>query len=565
MISSARSYASAVFMLIALLLPAPAHRVLAADITVDSNCSLTDAIQAAQSDSEVVGCPAGDGADTIHLTGDVTLTAELPQIESEITIEGKGYTISGIKRRRLLTAGRRSALTLRDLTLRNFGSQTGGAIHNSGTLSIENCTLRDNRTFSVDGGAIVNFGRLTVSDSVFSDNIADQSYNQTATGGAIYNGETGGISSELKVVNSIFRGNWAAWSGGAIAIGAGTATIIDSRFERNSADEVGGAIDSEDAVSISVSISGSVFSANAASYGGAIFSQSALSVSDSQFIANTASASGGAIQSQRETNVTDSIFIENMSELSGGAIENDNGVFSISSSYFSGNSSKWGGAISTSDRDWGRTVQLTISDSVFFENFATDSGGALFGDAIQIIARSSFLTNRAGSFAGGLMSFASHLTLIDSSFVGNSAEQLVGGLYVSADETAYLTHLTIVQNTADERGGLVVHHDEDGEQVLELHNSLIAANSGGDCTAQFTVQSNNFIADGSCDPAISGDPKLGKLVVPEDGSPAYYRLLPDSAAIDAADPEHCTATDQTGAARPQGEACDIGAVEFTGE
>ena len=552
---------SIAYLSILLWLVLPAQTVIAADITVDAECSLADAIQAAESDSAISGCPAGDGADTIHLTGDVRLEHELPQVETEITIEGNGYTISGIKRRRLLTASRRSVLTLRDLTLRNFGSQTGGAIHNSGTLSIENCTLRDNRTFSVDGGAILNYGRLTVTDSVFSDNVADQSYNQTASGGAIFNDEIDGLSSELTVINTTFRGNWAAWSGGAIAIGAGTATVIDSQFERNSADEFGGAIDSDDAVSIS----GSVFSANAASYGGAIISQGALSVSDSQFIANTASASGGAIRSQRETNVIDSIFIENTSELSGGAIKNDTGVLSVSSSYFSGNSSKWGGAISSSDRDWGRLVQLIISDSVFFENFATDSGGALFGDAIQIIARSSFLTNRADRFAGAMMSFASHLTLIDSSFVGNLAESSVGGLYVSADESAYLAHLTIVQNSAEKGGGIVVHHDEDADNVLELHNSLIAANAGGDCTAQFTVMSNNLIADGSCDPALSGDPLLGKLVEPEDGSPAYYPLLPNSPAIDAANPEHCTATDQTGTPRPQGDGCDIGAVEFMHE
>jgi Zn-dependent metalloprotease len=40
-------------------------------------------------------------------------------------------------------------------------------------------------------------------------------------------------------------------------------------------------------------------------------------------------------------------------------------------------------------------------------------------------------------------------------------------------------------------------------------------------------------------------------------------LLNGSPAVDAGDPETCLATDQRGIARPQGEACDIGAFEGT--
>ncbi len=554
---------SALSLSVLLLLLSPAQTVFAADITVDSECSLADAIQAAESDSAVGGCAAGNGADIIHLTGDVRLDTELQQIESEITIVGNGYSISGNKRRRFLKVSRRSAMTLRDLTVRDFASRTGGAIHNSGKLDIENCTIRDNETNSRDGGAIFNFGRLTITDSVFLNNKSDRSGDTTASGGAIYNDEIHGIPSEVTVKNSTFRGNWAEWSGGALANRAGTATIIDSVFEHNSADESGGALNSYD----ELSISGSVFSANTAdanraSSGGAIFSQGPLQVSESQFIANIASSSGGAIRSQRKTNVTDSIFIDNASENSGGAIENDNGDFSVSGSYFTGNSSQWGGAISSSDRGKEQLAQLVISDSVFFENYATEAGGALFGGGKLVIARSSFLTNTAEYFAGAMASFASHLTLTDSAFVGNVARVSVGGLYVSAEDTAYLAHLTIANNSADQEGGITVYHDEDADPVFELHNSLIAGNQGGDCVAQLNQNSGNLIADGSCEPALSGDPLLDAIIKPDDGSTAFIPLLPGSPAIDAADPDHCSATDQIGTARPQGDGCDIGAIEF---
>ena len=62
----------------------PTQEVLAAVIRVDEGCSLHDAITAANTDSATGGCPAGAGADTIYLSGDVTLDEELPVIKSVI-------------------------------------------------------------------------------------------------------------------------------------------------------------------------------------------------------------------------------------------------------------------------------------------------------------------------------------------------------------------------------------------------------------------------------------------------------------------------------------------------
>ena len=71
--------------------------------------------------------------------------------------------------------------------------------------------------------------------------------------------------------------------------------------------------------------------------------------------------------------------------------------------------------------------------------------------------------------------------------------------------------------------------------------------------------------DGSCDAEFSGNPMLGDLVEAEDGSPAYFPLLAGSPAIDAANSDFCPETDQIGTERPQGEGCDIGAIEFIPE
>ena len=77
--------------------------VYAADITLSSSCTLADAIIAANSDRAKGDCPAGHGTDTITLVEDITLQAALPAITSDITIEGKDYTISGDNRYRIFT------------------------------------------------------------------------------------------------------------------------------------------------------------------------------------------------------------------------------------------------------------------------------------------------------------------------------------------------------------------------------------------------------------------------------------------------------------------------------
>ncbi len=472
MISSARSYASAVFMFIALLLPAPAHRVLAADITVDSNCSLADAIQAAESDSEVGGCPAGDGADTIHLSGDVTLAAELPQITSDITIAGGGYTISGDNSFRIFYIAD-GALTMNQLTLTNGTADEGGAIKNDGTLMISNSSFSDNAV-ELFGGAIFNDGALRVTDTKFTNNQSQFG------GGAIAN------RGSLDVVNSSYVDNLADFGGGGAISNIGALNITNSSFMENSTDD----------------------------------------------------GSGGAIRNLAgQSNIIDSIFVDNRAEDDGGAIANVGayggpyGELIVTGSTFAGNRAEIGGGGAISSTDYNK---LSIANSSFTNNFANISGGAIvsYGE----------------------------LSVVNSTLTGNSSDGDGGGLFLFSLGTNTFAHLTLTNNTADEGGGIYVRQVD---KAVNLYNSLISGNEGGDCAGkQLSAIVGNFIADGSCDSAISGDPMLGALVESEDGSTAYFPLLPGSPAIDAADPDHCTPTDQTGTARPQGEACDIGAYEF---
>ena len=269
------------------LLNAPAHAV-PSGITVDgTTCTLVDAITAANSDTATGGCAAGNGADTITLQTDVTLTASnnyavnsdngLPVISSEITIEGAGHMISrdaGAPAFRLLLVNLNGNLTLHQTTLSGGNSQqSGGAIHNLGTVTVNNSTFSGNS--ASHGGAIFNsYATVTVSNSTLSDNTA------SFAGGSIYSTS----DSTLTISDSTLSGN-SAEGGGAIYNDNGTVTVSNSTLSGNSA---GGGRGGGISNSSTVSISNSTLSGNTASFGGGIYNSDTLNLARSLISGNSA-------------------------------------------------------------------------------------------------------------------------------------------------------------------------------------------------------------------------------------------------------------------------------------
>ena len=518
-------------ILTAFLLALP---VYAADIRLSSSCSLADAIIAANRDRPEGDCPAGRGTDTIALTRDITLDGGLPKITSSITIEGDGYTISGDNRWRMFYNDG-GALIIHDLAMTK-GRVEGDIIRNAD--GIFKAT-----TANPIGGAIVNWeGTVTISDSSFSGNSAEW-------GGAVFN------FGELSISGSSFSHNSAGW-GGAIN-NRGELSISDSAFNDNSAigyendpdfNARGGAISNIG----ELSMVNSTFSDNSADLaGGAVYNKDGtVSISSSTFIGNSTDGTGGAITNEGELSISDSSFRGNSVSFLGGAIDNDEGTLSISSSIFIYNSADWkGGAI----RNIG---ELSIGNSTFLINLATGSG-AIFNTGELSMVNSEFKDNSAKEY-GGAIGNIGELSIVNSSFSGNSADEFGGSINNRDDGKLSISSSTFSGNSADKGGAIA--NSEYGE--LSIINSIIAGS--GACYSSNKLKQNirNFIRSGSCSPALRGDPMLGALVVPEDGSPAYFPLLAGSPAIDAADDGYCPETDQIGTERPQGAGCDIGAIEY---
>jgi hypothetical protein len=152
-----------------------AQPAAAATITVNgTTCTLANAITAANTDRATGGCPAGSGADTLTLTADVTLSAALPAIASNVTIHGNTPTrfVSGNQAFRVFYV-QSGTVTFKDLTIRN-GQATGG----NGSKGAPG-NGAGGGGLGAGGGIYVNSGNITVENVTFVGNVA-----QGGAGGA---------------------------------------------------------------------------------------------------------------------------------------------------------------------------------------------------------------------------------------------------------------------------------------------------------------------------------------------------------------------------------------------
>ncbi len=230
---------------VALTLPPP---LVPAVIVVNGGCTMTDAIEAANTDSAVGSCTAGSGADIIRLTGDVSLNSAhgggysgLPAVTTEITVEGNGFTVSrtGAQNFRILENTTTGDLRLEDVTLtggyldQGIGdNDAGGAIFNSGVLTIEGSVITGNESFDA-GGGIFNEGTVTLFNSTLSHNTTEED------GGGIYS-DFGAVTT---VIDSEVSHNYSFWNGSGIFAYEGSypdqgISIINSTVSYNEHDGV---------------------------------------------------------------------------------------------------------------------------------------------------------------------------------------------------------------------------------------------------------------------------------------------------------------------------------------
>jgi CSLREA domain-containing protein len=228
-----------------------------------------------------------------------------------------------------------------------------------------------------------------------------------------------------------------------------------------------------------------------------------------------------------------------------------------------------------------RYGNLTLHNSNIVNNISLDYGGGIKNSSTLLIVNSTISGNSAmgqhelgfiGGFGGGIWNFGD-LTAINVTISGNKAlDRLAppvpgsgGGLYVGAGKED-LNHVTIIENTASASSGIflgggafrftmeasIVANNHGGNQC-DMHSSFISLghNIGGDSSCPFSVLSDQLQIDPLLE-SLQNNGGFTETHAPLKGSPAI-----DKISADCPPPNE----DQRGIARPQGVACDIGAVE----
>ena len=446
------------------------------------------------------------------------------------------------------------------------------------------------------GGAIYTLGSTTIDDSRFDMNTAEQS---GGGGGALYTAEAlsvtgsqfngnsadGSFRSGFIIIVPIREGETDAGAGGGAIYARGTAAITNSLFANNTADDSG-------------------------SGGGAIYTVAPIDVVRSTFAQNSAITTtvspsvplgGGAIYANQQfvtvtLTITNSLFDRNQG-VNGGAIYNYNAEVNLQDSAVTNNV-----AVESGGGLYGRTGVVSPVPAVTGLATYNIDGTTIAGNTAQTV-RGGGLYIREGSVANVTNSTISGNSAAGLSGTADDAGN-GGGIYIGALLPNHLTlnNVTVTDNRAAGNGGGIDFNRLVSGDMVTLTNTIVAGNSdvGGypDCydngSAGYTLNlnGNNLFggvsgdvcagAAGATDLSlntlgvtitdtlgaladngglIAGSDLTGTVVV------QTHALLEDSPAVDGGNNSRCEATDQRGVARPidanndRNAVCDIGAFE----
>jgi uncharacterized protein (TIGR03437 family) len=233
-----------------------------------------------------------------------------------------------------------------------------------------------------------------------------------------------------------------------------------------------------------------------------------------------------------------------------------------------------GGGISNSS---GRVILInsTVSGNVSTGGNGGGNGGGIDNFSGSLTVTNSTISGNSADYGGGIYNDSGTVTVTNGTIAGNAAVWAGGGID-NVSGTLTLIHTTVSGNSALGNGGGI-----SSSGALKLKNTILAGNGPtGNCYAFPAVSSgHNLSDDNSC--ALNGPGDLNDTPAGLDPEGLNYNggptrtiaLLPTSPAVDAVPvipTNYCTemdgatpvTVDQRGSVRPQGPACDIGAVEL---
>ena len=369
-----------------------------------------------------------------------------------------------------------------------IGSGEGGGVYvgTRADATLKGCTVANNKSVSTGGGIAAKLSTVTLDDTTVENN-------QAVNGGGLFH-QGLAVPGSLTLQNgSIIRNNTASSMGGGLFLWGNVGLKSDNS-------EISG-----NKALYGAGIAASQYTANFASpklelvdtkvnnngdantvMGGGIYAASGVTVTskNTKFLDNTANSGGGILlYLNSSADLNNSEVSGNKATGNGGGVYVYDATSSLTASngtVFRENSGYRGGGIFSS----GGTV--TVEDSTFEKNTATDDGGAIAAtqNSSLTVRNSKVLENKAADTAGGILAEKSTLEVTDSIIDGNRAS-VGGGLYIAdidapgetkEDKPEHtITRTEITNNTADGQGiggGIYL-----GAQKLTITDSKLTGNN----------------------------------------------------------------------------------------
>ncbi len=221
-------------------------------------------------------------------------------------------------------------------------------------------------------------------------------------------------------------------------------------------------------------------------------------------------------------------------------------------------------------------VRLTLTAVAIVNNTAAGGGGIAFtGSGSELLVRDSLIAGNTTVFDGGGIDTGSSFAQLENvTITGNTSGPAArGGGLVTPTGSTYITSSTVARNTvgAGGQGGNLYGFVYPRNTIIANGTGPAGSENCGAVTLSlgYNVEDRNqcFVAPATGD-KIDTDPLLGTLAVSPTAS-STLAVAPSSPAINAIPTAGCVnqvgvavTRDQRGVPRPQGAACDAGALEF---
>lgn len=331
------------------------------------------------------------------------------------------------------------------------------------------------------GLAFVDRAKLTVVDSVFDNNTFDY------VGGVFATGVNDG--SVLDISGSTFSNNHNLYDGGAIG-GYGVLKVTNSTFVGNTTD-----LTKDAEGNYTVAVEDNLPVGGGAISFGAVSSSDIASINDTKFINNVSGINGGAIGTRLGKNANNSAAKLNVSATFEGNRAYQNGG-AIYNTFYANNGMELGDGVTVSGK--------------FTKNSAGENGGAIFNDGakdkignaggVMTIRDSVFSENTAKGDGGAIKNTGTITISGNSSFIGNHSDGYGGAIQNGGNIT--ISGAEFDSNTSEKFGGAI-----DNDKKLVVTDSKFINNraeneyggavsaltkNGSDTTIKETVFENNY-------------------------------------------------------------------------